>query len=30
VGEIRRYFWLVHPKNVANPAARALISLLRS
>ncbi|WP_135256779.1 LysR family transcriptional regulator [Thermus caldilimi] len=30
VGEIRRYFWLVHPKNVANPAARTLISLLRS
>lgn len=30
VGEIRRYFWLVHPKSVANPAARALITLLRS
>lgn len=30
VGEIRRYFWLVHPKTVANPAAQALIALLRS
>ncbi|WP_243090294.1 LysR family transcriptional regulator [Thermus neutrinimicus] len=30
VGEIRRYFWLVHPKVVANPAAQALIALLRS
>ncbi len=30
VGEIRRYFWLVHPKRVANPAAQALIALLRT
>lgn len=30
IGEIRRYFWLVHPKAVANPAAQALIALLRS
>lgn len=30
VGEIRRYFWLVHPKAVTNPAAQALIDLLRA
>jgi len=30
VGEIRRYFWLVHPKAVANPAAQALIDLLKA
>ncbi|WP_347240498.1 LysR family transcriptional regulator, partial [Thermus sp.] len=30
VGEIRRYFWLVYPKRVANPAAQTLIALLRS
>lgn len=30
VGEIRRYFWLIHPKAVTNPAAQALIDLLRA
>lgn len=30
VGEIRRYFWLVHPGRVTNPAAQALIALLRA
>lgn len=30
VGELRRIFWLVYPRNVANPAAQALIALLGS
>jgi DNA-binding transcriptional LysR family regulator len=30
VGELRRVFWLVHPRGVANPAAQALIGFLRS
>ncbi|MGQ9510612.1 MAG: LysR family transcriptional regulator [Thermaceae bacterium] len=28
VGELRRYFWLVHPKTLSNPAARALAQLM--
>jgi DNA-binding transcriptional LysR family regulator len=30
VGELRRVFWLVHPRSVANPAAQALIALMGS
>ena len=29
-GELRRIFWLVHPEQVGNPAAEALIKLLSS
>jgi len=28
VGELRRYFWLTHPKTLSNPAAEALVQLM--
>ncbi len=29
VGEVRRYFWLIYPKGLTNPAALALVEIMR-